>query len=383
MNVIVVGAGLAGLGAAIGLAQDGHEVTVMERAAEMEAVGAGISIWPNALRALEELGVADDVQRVGVPFASTEIRDRRGRSLNKLDPGVVLKRLGRQPLMVHRAELQSLLLHAACEADVQLGAAVVAARTSATGAVVELADGMRLDADLVVGADGARSAIRRVLDPSPPRVAGPVAWRAVVSSSVVVEDAWLSVADGHQFLATPMTNGRVYVSGLVDVQDAAVPHDELLLRSVYAGWHEPIPQLLASVTDVDIRWDQVLHRFAPRRMYAGRVVLIGDAAHPMTPDLGQGGCQAMEDAVLLASALRHASSIDAALARFERLRRPRVRRVVNESRRIGTALALRNPTAVRMRDASMRVIPQSAALTQLARNASVRSFERQLTASAA
>src|SRR3954462_15949938 len=107
MNVIVVGAGLAGLGAAIGLARDGHEVTVMERAAEMGAVGASISMWPNEPRALEELGVADDVQRVGVPFASTEIRDRRGRSLNKLDPFVVLNRLGRKPLMVHRAELQS------------------------------------------------------------------------------------------------------------------------------------------------------------------------------------------------------------------------------------------------------------------------------------
>ena len=383
MNVIVVGAGLAGLGAAIALRRDGHQVIVVERATELEAVGAGISIWPNALRALEELGVARDVVRAGVPFASTEIRDQRGRSLNKLDPREVVKTLGRQPLMLHRADLQSLLLAAARDADLHLGADVTSARTVGGRGIVDLVDGTSLEADLVIGADGARSATRNVLDLSSPRVAAPIAWRAVVSSAVAVDDAWLSVGDGHQFLATPMSNGRVYVSGLVDVQDATAPHDAVLLREVYAGWHDPIPQLLASVEDVDVRWDPVLHLPAPRSMYAGRVVLIGDAAHPMTPDLGQGGCQAIEDAVLLGSTLRHTGSLDAALVRFERLRRPRIRRVVNESRRIGTALALRHPLAVQARNAAMRTMPPSAALAQLVWNASARSFERQLEASAA
>jgi 2-polyprenyl-6-methoxyphenol hydroxylase-like FAD-dependent oxidoreductase len=202
----------------------------------------------------------------------------------------------------------------------------------------------------------------------------------VIDTDVQVPDAWLSIGEGNQFLAMPMTKGRVYLAGLVQLRRRADPLDADDLRLMFQHWHDPVPLLLADVHDAQLRWDRVLHRPAPPAFHRGRIVLTGDAAHPMTPDLGQGGCQAIEDGVLLATALRRGPSIAHALEKFGRIRRPRVRRVVNDSRRIGAALALTNQGATTARDQIMRLMPATAVLAQLTRNASAKSFERQLAA---
>jgi 2-polyprenyl-6-methoxyphenol hydroxylase-like FAD-dependent oxidoreductase len=379
-KIIVVGAGIGGLTAAVALHRDGHDVMVLERARELTEAGAGIGLWPNALRALEEIGLADAMEKIGAPFSSTVIQTKDGRRLSGFDPQRVLDRLGRRPIIAHRADVQAVLVSAAVDVPLRMNTAVTAVRREEGGALtVCVADGTRLEAGLVVGADGLHSVVRALIDGSKPRVSRLLSWRAVVTGGPQIHDAWLSIGAGHQFLATPMPRGRAYFAGLLGpiAGQAAVAGTDSL-RHAYAGWHDPIPDLLRLIEHTTVRWDEVRHRPAPRVTARGNVVLIGDAAHPMTPDLGQGGCQAIEDAVTLAAVLRHADGNG--LAQFERVRRRRIRRVVNNSRRVGQVLAARSPLVTATRNTIMPALPQAISLQQVAAIASAAAFERNLAA---
>jgi 2-polyprenyl-6-methoxyphenol hydroxylase-like FAD-dependent oxidoreductase len=379
-KVIVVGAGIGGLTAAIALHRDGHDVTVLERARELTETGAGIGLWPNALRALDEIGVAEAMEKIGAPFSSTATQTKDGRRLSGFDPQRVLNQLGRQPIIAHRADVQAVLLGAAADVPLRLNTPVAAVRCEPGGTLTVIAaDGAEMEAGLVVGADGVNSVVRAVIDKSEPRVSPLLSWRAVVTGGPRIHDAWLSIGAGHQFLATPLPRDRVYVAGLLGpIAGQPAAPEAHSLGHAYAGWHDPIATLLNQIEQTTVRWDEVCHRPAPRVTVRGNVVLIGDAAHPMTPDLGQGGCQAIEDAITLAAALRHTDAN--ALTRFERARRRRVRLVVNNSRRVGQVLAARSPVAVKIRNTVMPAVPQAVSLHQVAAIASVHAFERNLAA---
>jgi 2-polyprenyl-6-methoxyphenol hydroxylase-like FAD-dependent oxidoreductase len=377
---VVVGAGIGGLTAAIALSKDGHNVTVVERAKELTAAGAGIGLWPNALRAFEEIGVADAMRGVGAPFTSTMIQTCDGRGLSAYDPARVLRHLGGQPIIAHRTDVQTVLLDAAARVPIHTGngAVEVRRRGDATHTVVT-EGGLELEADLVVGADGVNSVVRALVDTSPFAHSPLLTWRVLIADGPTPADAWLSVGRGHQFLATPLPGGRSYLGGLIGRARRESPERTFgTLVHAYGDWHDPIPAFLECMREADVRWDPVNHRRPPRRTVRDHVVLIGDAAHPMTPDLGQGGCQAVEDAVVLAAALR--SGGPEALQRYERARRPRVRRIVSTSHRLGQVLSFRTGPAILARNLVMPLVPQRLSLAQVAGIASVRAFERNLAA---
>jgi 2-polyprenyl-6-methoxyphenol hydroxylase-like FAD-dependent oxidoreductase len=375
MKAIVIGAGIGGLSAAIALRKAGVETVVFERARELKEIGAGLSLMSNATRALNGLGLTPDALRgIGVPIRVAEIRTSRGEVLSRIPTWQLGEKVGAQSVAVHRADLQGALLRELGDEAVRLDAACVSFEQDSGGVRAFLADGTEERADLLVGADGLRSKIRQgLLGDGAPRYAGYTTWRAVVEPEcqlVPAGEAWEVWGRGVRFICAQVGRGRVYWAvsksaqeGEHDVPTGAVK-DALL--ELCAGWLEPVEGLIAATEKAAILQTDIYDRDPVRvRWGKGRVTLLGDAAHPMTPDLGQGACQAIEDAVALVECLKERENIEAALELYEARRTRRTAAIVRGSRRLGRIAQLQNPLACRLRDAALRALPARLEMKQL------------------
>ena len=367
--IVIAGAGIGGLTLGCALARAGLRHTIFEKAPELRPVGAGIALSRNAFAALAELGLERQVRAAGQEMTEGVICDRQGRVLLAVE-------VGRGPeggtAAMARADLQSVLL-AALAAPVQTGRAVRGYRSRAGGVVVELEDGGEVEADLLVGADGLHSRVRQVMrGPEPLRYAGHTSWRALVEGVPLprldrVTETW---GPGQRFGIAPIGNGRVYWFAVADApegeRDVGDPRPELRRR--FGGWHEPVEALIeATPPERILRTD--IHDRAPIDSWVdGSVTLLGDAAHPMTPNLGQGGCQAIEDAVALASALGRFGEVPRALEHYQQRRLARANGFVVRSRRFGQIAHLGNPAVRWLRDRLLRAIPASVASRAAARD---------------
>ncbi|ANZ20212.1 FAD-binding monooxygenase [Streptomyces noursei ATCC 11455] len=370
-TALVIGGGIGGLTAAVALDRRGWRVTVLERAAALEPVGAGIGLAPNAQRALDTLDVGDAVRAMASWQLAGEIRRPDGRLLARTDNAAAVRRYGGPVVLAHRADVIALL------AGRLPGDAV---RTGAPAALVDPGDPLREDrparvrttgpdgapqeltADLVVAADGIRSATRRALFPAhpEPRYAGFTAWRFVVSAADAAglvdpgtaHETW---GPGGLWGTLPLHDGRIYAYATAAVPpggDRAGGDRRAELRRRFGHWHRPVPQLLAAADPAAVLRNDVYAAAAPPpAFHRGRVALLGDAVHPMTPNLGQGGCQAVEDAVVLAHEAGPDAPLDAALAAYTRQRLPRTMAVVRRSGRIGRVSTWRSRPACALRGA--------------------------------
>ncbi|TCJ93153.1 FAD-dependent monooxygenase [Nocardia alba] len=356
-TAIVVGGGIGGMAAALALVRTGWAVQVLERAPEVAAVGSGISLWSNALRALDALGVGDTVRAQGMAEVSAGIRDDRGRWLSRTDLATLRERFG-APVVIHRARLLDILRAELPEGVVSTGVSV--REVSLDGRVVHSAG--TASADLIVGADGIYSVVRRaVCGEVAPRYAGYTAWRAVVDIAEPLTEFGETWGRGARFGMAPLADGRVYCFAVYDApENAAGSLAEV--RGRFDGWHHPISALLAAADPNTVLHNDIYDLPLLSTFTAGRIALLGDAAHAMTPNLGQGGCQALEDAVILA---RLASEPDG-LARYDRERRPRTQMIVARSARIGTIAQLSARPLVTLRNAAVRLTPASAQLRSMA-----------------
>lgn len=380
---MIVGAGIGGLAAAISLRRAGFEVEVVERAPVVREIGAGVSIWSNALAALDLIDVGDSIRSIGWSGTSGRINDRSGRTVASTDTRTIRGALGELPVMVHRAELLRVLLEAAGDISIRVAATCSGVRTEESQAVVSLQGGTELRADVVVGSDGIHSATRRALrDPSKPQYTGLTGWRAVIGNHDRVSQAWLSVSGGNQFLVAPLTEGRLFVASTMHLEEGQarwVSDPASYQREIFNGWHGPIDELLAHIPPNVFISSDIYHRPPPKWMARGRVALLGDAAHPMTPDLGQGACQAIEDSVVLGACLSGASDVSSALRTYESLRLPRVRTIVASSRKLGLSFSTRDPIRAAMRNTTLRLAPDSIRMRYLARFASRSAFLRSIS----
>lgn len=362
-RAVVVGAGIGGLTAAVALHRRGWQVTVCERAPEPTAVGAGIVLAPNALRAFDIIGF--DVTRAAGSAASAALGLRRpdGRWLQHADTGAMTVRYGTPPLAVHRASLTEALAAELPEGAIRYGTAVDGVDCTADRAVVRTASG-EFTADLVVAADGIHSPLRRRYFPAHPglRYSGETAWRAVLPADgpapAAAAETW---GRGERFGVVPLADGRVYVYATAVAPEGYRPADlraELLRR--YGTWHDPIPALLERLDPAGVLQHDLCDLAAPLpRYHQGHLAWLGDAAHAMTPNLGQGGCQAIEDAVVLAHLLDAAdvTGIPAALTAYSAARCARTDALRVRSRRAGRIAAVTHPLAVATRDFVVRATP--------------------------
>lgn len=362
-HAVIIGGGIGGLCAAIGLHRTGWRTTVLERAAEFAEVGAGITLWPNALRSLDALGLTDRLAPLVTPQQAGQLRDHHGRWLTRVDGERLERALGRPLLAIHRAQLLDLLC-AELPADALRPGIEVVGVTSA-GEVCW--DGGATTADVVVGADGIDSAVRARLWPEHPEpvYAGSVGYRAVIDNP---GDWQLSMflGPGVEFGMVPLAGDRLYWYVAIKSKPETTPSAQTTpdgrkaeLRERFGGWPEPIPELIERTSPDRILRHDLRALGTPLPSYVkGRVALLGDAAHAMTPFLGQGGCQAIEDAVVLTAALASHGDVTEGLVDYDRQRRPRSQQVAERSARTGRLGAqLSNPLAVAARNAAIRRTP--------------------------
>ncbi|MEV7614150.1 FAD-dependent oxidoreductase [Streptomyces sp. NPDC089799] len=378
-HAVVVGAGIGGLTAAIALHRRGWQVTVCERAPEPPVTGAGIGLAPNALRALDAIGV-DAARTVGsaVP-AVMGVRSRHGRWLVRMATADMAARYGVAPVAVPRPAFTAALAAALPPDTVRHGAAVTAVDDpGGRRPVVRTAGGAPegLSADLVVAADGIRSPLRTAFFPDHPGLhyLGETAWRTIVDAPDLripaMSETW---GRGERFGVTPLADGRYYLYATAAAPAgtrSADPRTEL--RDRFGSWHDPIPALLDRIgrlAPADVLQNDLHDLAAPLpRLHHGRIAWLGDAAHAMAPNLGQGGCQAIEDAAVLAGLLPPGDAdagpeaVPAALAAYTAARRDRTDAVRVRARRVGRLGALRSPLAAAARDLAVLATP-----TRLAR----------------
>ena len=392
MDVVVVGAGLGGLAAGIAAHRAGHGVTVLERADELRETGAGIGLMPNGVRALDALGLGGPVrERATALPAGGGLRDRHGRPLLAADQAAIEARAGAPLVVVDRTWLHRLLAAALPAGSVRTGVPVAAAHDDGVRVRLDVPTASRTGhdcrrnhgdaplaaADLVVAADGAGSRLRAALFPDHPGVegSGEYAARALAAAGPRVEPVpgeLLDHSTGDRFGTFALADGRTYWYATW-AAGAAMPDEPVArlaaLRARSADWHPTVAALLAATYPAAVHVTETVRLVAPLPTLAvGRIALLGDAGHAMTPDLGQGGCQAFEDAAALGTLLDGAGPADvpALLARYDRLRRPRTTALQRQARRANRLLRLQGP-AGRLRDAVLRAVPQALATPALAR----------------
>jgi 2-polyprenyl-6-methoxyphenol hydroxylase-like FAD-dependent oxidoreductase len=340
---------LGGLTAAVALHLRGWDVSVYERAPSLEPIGAGISLWPNALRALDAIGAGEQARAHATLSGPSGVRRPDGRWLARSDLGAAVRdRFGDPLVLLHRAELVEMLVERLPFGAVKAATRVLGVHIGAEAAPATLiTEHDELDADVVVAADGIRSVLRGFLFPQHPgpRYTGYTAWRMVLPVPKTIDgwepgfetgfESWGS--GGRRFAVLPLRGDRLYCYATATANPGGLADDEVAeLRRLFEGWHEPIGQIISALQP-----EQVLHQDIEElatglpSFARGRVALLGDAAHAMTPDLGQGGCMAIEDAVVLAAVLDSDRPVVPALHEYTEQRLPRTTSIAQRSRRAG------------------------------------------------
>jgi 2-polyprenyl-6-methoxyphenol hydroxylase-like FAD-dependent oxidoreductase len=339
LSTLVVGGGIGGLSLARELARRGMPVAVLERAQRIEPVGAGIIMNPNAMRVLERNGLADAVRANSWPYLRRETCDRHGRVLAVRDyrPLYDAGKLAVGAL-VHRAHLHDVLFDGIAKGIVRFGTAVEKIRVSSRR-VQAVADGQTFEADVLVGADGIHSTVRRHLaGEAAPVYMGYRSHRLVVENNAGVDCFTELLGRGQRIGLVPIAPGRIYIWTTFNSwkRAAAVLNSAGHFRAMFAQFTDPrVVKLFAQIRSPDEIITTAVEELCEERWHAGRVALLGDAAHAMTPNIGQGAGMAMEDAAVLAEELSSSSSIESSLESYARRRKPRVETIVRVSRQVG------------------------------------------------
>jgi len=369
VKVIIIGGGIGGLSAAIALGRVGVEPVVYEQADRLREVGAGLTLWANASKALGKLGAAGGLLAIGSAVARLEVRTWRGDVLAAVPFAGLEKKPGTPVnICVHRGELLDQLARLIEPNSIQCGARCVGFDEDDAGVRVRFADGREEGADMLVGADGLHSIIRtRLHGESRPRYAGYTCWRALARfdhkelPSGIGFEAW---GFGKRFAVHHCGQGRVFWYATKNAPEGtsdAPGGRKAEVLECFRDWFSPIPELIEATQDGILRND-IVDRKPIKSWGKGRVTLLGDAAHPPTPNLGQGACQAIEDAVTLAHCFGRSGNPEAILRAYENMRVRRTTSITNQSLRMGIVGQLQNPLACALRNTFTRFTPTAVSL---------------------
>ncbi len=343
MKVAIIGAGMGGLSAAIALRQIGIDTAVYERVTENKPVGAAISVWSNGVKCLNYLGLREETEQLGGLVETMSYVDgHSGATMCRFSMQPLIDEVGQRPYPIARAELQLMLMQAYGMDDITFGMTMVEVSDGPDAARALFADGTMIHADAIIGADGAGSITREYVlgTPVTRRYAGYVNYNGLVATDDAIGPAteWTTyVGDGKRVSVMPVSDGRFYFFFDV-VEEQGLPYRRgsarEVLRGHFADWAPGVQTLIDALDPQTTNRVEILDLDPFDTWVKGRVAVLGDAAHNTTPDIGQGGCSAMEDAIALQWAFKdHPDDVHAALIAYQEARVARAGELVLRARK--------------------------------------------------
>ncbi|TPG89191.1 FAD-binding protein [Brevibacillus laterosporus] len=368
-SFLIIGGGIAGLTAAIALQQLGLDVQVYERFSEIRPAGAGIMIAPNALQALERLGLEKAVQKQGyISSRGIAILNEQGTVLSELPT----RTQQYSTVSIHRAELHHILLSALRPGTVIFGKTYLDSKQDGGRVTVTFTDQSKATGDYILAADGIHSGVRGKLFPSVKlRYSGYTCWRGIApcwpesGKNSLFTETWGTEG---RFGVIPLSNERTYWYALMNGPAGDSRYAEYGTKDIikiFGGYHAPVSKVLSRTPDGKLIHNDIFDFETPEQLVFGRTLLIGDAGHAITPNLGQGACQAIEDALELTRSLKQHSSVESAFRAFEMIRIKRMKAISQQSFTVGKIAQLENPFLCGLRNSVMRLIPPSIQRKQL------------------
>lgn len=341
LKVVIIGAGIGGLTAGIALRQAGYEVEIYDKVRELRPAGAGISLWSNGVKVLNRLGLGEKMAKIGGLMDRMQYRSQTDELLNDIDLKPLIEEVGQRPYPVARTDLQQMLLDA-YPGEVKLNSKCIGVEEDETSITAIFEDGHRTTGDLLIAADGVHSILRQYVlgHEVEPQYGGYVNWNGLVPASedLAPKNAWMIYVGDHKRASMmPVAGDRFYFFFDVPLPKgttSAPAEIRTELAENFQGWAKPVQRLIERLDPFKTNRLEI-HDVGPLdRLVRGRVALLGDSGHATCPDLGQGGCQAMEDGVVLTQYLMTTNlGVEDALKRYETERKERTGAVVAKARK--------------------------------------------------
>ncbi len=361
-EIAIVGGGIAGLTTALALQKIGLQPIIFESASEIKEIGAGLGLGANAINAFSHLGIKEEVMAAGSFLSFFTVYDQQGKQITKTDSVSVSKKYGLDNFTIHRADLHQLLLSKIDSKNIYTNKRAESVLQKGNNVTIRFRNGSTHDTNYVIAADGINSLIRKQLLPgSEPRYAGYTCWRAVIDNTQLqIKDSSETWGRKGRFGIVPLKQNRIYWFACINAAEQDMRMKQFNVQHLlehFKSYHHPIPAILQETKNENLIWNDIIDLKPVNQFAFDNVLLTGDAAHATTPNLGQGACQAIEDAVILAGEIKKDNDIKAAFKRFEQRRIKRVHWIVNTSWQIGKIAQLENPLLIGIRDAAFRLMP--------------------------
>jgi 2-polyprenyl-6-methoxyphenol hydroxylase-like FAD-dependent oxidoreductase len=355
-QVTIVGGGIAGLTTSIALKKVGIDTTIFEASDKITFLGAGLGLGENAMMALQTLDLDEEVIQGGKLINAFSVRDEKGKLVTKTI-------LNKNNLAIHRANLHKVLLSKINPQTIVLGKRLKAIENSSIGIRLSFEDGSIHSTDYLIVADGIHSVARQMLHSnSKPRYAGYTCWRALIdcdsTKDIEFSETW---GKNGRFGIVPLAENKIYWFACINAPQNDPKFKKYAISDLlkhFKNYHSPIPQILLQTKNENLIHNDILDIEPLDRFAYGRIVLIGDAAHATTPNMAQGACQAIEDAVILAKCTTDESNIELAFKNFEKQRLSRTKWVTENSRKIGKVAQFESPIMIHFRNSFIRIIPR-------------------------